>query len=215
MDDNIIPFPNFSKKDRLEQGEDECLTPEIIHNWKQGLLSEAPKQWNTYERMFGFIDEDVQEIIRLFLVSEQGDKLLKTRFLQKLKLICPGKLSFIVYKSDQKKELMLSEVPVEKEEWSEEVLSPLVLLEEKAYDNPSLIELAKEMWFFFLEKEYPFIPEMNDPLLWTAAIHSYTLRMVDFDMSGKSVEKLALLYEMEEKEFIHACSRFETILQQV
>jgi|GEM_PF-6894989 len=214
MEDNIIPFPIFNKRDRMELSDEEYLTPEAIQMWKHGLQGSFSDQWQAYEMMFGFMEEEVQEVIRGFLLSPSGDPLLKTKFLQKLKQVCPEKMRFSVLKKNRRKELALKEVPIEKDEWPEDLMIPLTLLEDKAYNNPSLQELASELWMFLLEKEYPFHPTIDEPLKWTAGLHSYTLKVIDEERADKSVRKLAQLYEVEESEWKKLSAMFEEFLGQ-
>jgi hypothetical protein len=193
------------------------VSPDLIDEWRKGLLSESFKaQWNTYEKMFDFIAEEVQQIIEEFLLWRQGDALLKTKLLQKLKLNCPHSLQFQVKKGDQATSVCLADVPLEKEDWSEEHMLPYQLIEDKAHDDPTLVQMAEEVWVYFLEKHYPFIPQINKALKWTAALHFYTLKLVDESFAESQLsEKFVHIYQFSEEEIREHCQFFERLLLRI
>jgi hypothetical protein len=216
VEDNIIPFPNFSKKDRIEQSDDEQLSPQLIEQWSKGLnSSDFKEQWKNFEQMFGFIDSQVQMVIEQFLSSEQGDLVLKTKFLQKLKQICPGNQKYVIRKRDQWTTLLLKDVPIEIEEWPEEWMTPYHLIEEKAYDDPILAEMAQELWIYFIVKKYPFFTKINETLSWTAALHYYTLKVMDEEFANSQVDKITLSYEISSDELLEKVQHFERELWQL
>jgi hypothetical protein len=211
-DDNIIPFPNFSRKDRLEQGDEEILQSDSIEMWRKGLQGTFEQQWRTYERMFGFIDSQVQEVIAEFLSTANGDPTLKTRFLQKLKLICSSQLDFSVSKRGMVRKVTLSDVPIDIEDWADDILKPAQQLENEAFNEPSLIEMGKELWIYLLEKEYPFVPQITDSLCWTGILHYYTLRMINEEDAQLRLGQLAKQYKLSATELIQQTEEFERLL---
>jgi tetratricopeptide (TPR) repeat protein len=206
-----------AKEDLGSGSEGAFLDEETLKEWRKGLQSESYEvQWKTYEMMFQFIGEEVQKIIGDFLLYKQGDSLLKTKLLQKLKLNCPHSLQFKVQKENQIKTLRLIDVPVEQEEWSEEHILPYQLIQDKAHDDPSLVQMAEEIWIYFLEKHYPFIPQITDALKWTAALHFYTLKIVDEPFAEVQLrEKFVGIYQCSEQEIREHCQIFESLLLRI
>jgi hypothetical protein len=214
MKDNVIPFPNSERRNRLQKGDETSLSSQVIQGWKEGLQDSYEKQWKTFESMYAFLDDEVQEIIEEFLIDPQGDMLLKTRLLQKLSQY--GKDRVVkVEKLTKYTAIKLSEVPIEREEWPEELLKPIHLLEEYVFHDPVLNEMCKELWFYFLEKIYPFFPDITYPLHWTAAIHYYTLNLIDDEYMKIKLKDLANIYSLTQEELIQHVARFEQALLQL
>jgi tetratricopeptide (TPR) repeat protein len=193
------------------------VSPEVVADWKKGLQSDSFKiQWNTFDKMFDFIAEEVQQTIAEFLLLNQGDSLLKTKLLQKLKLNCPNSLRFEVKKEDQITTVCLADVPLEREDWSEEHMLPYQSIEDKAHDEPSIVQMAQEVWVYFLEKHYPFIPQIGKSLKWTAALHFYTLKLVDESFADSQLgEKFVYSYQFSEEEIREHCQFFERLLLRI
>jgi hypothetical protein len=193
------------------------VNPELVAEWRQGLHSDSFKvQWNTFEKMFDFIAEEVQLIIAEFLLLNQGDFLLKTKLLQKLKLNCPHSLKFQVQKGDQISLVCLADVPIEKEDWPEEHMLPYHCIEDKAHDEPSIVQMAQEVWVYFLEKHYPFIPQIGKSLKWTAGLHFYTLKLIDESFAESQLgEKFVYIYQFSEEEIREHCQFFERLLLRI
>ncbi|WP_202080257.1 hypothetical protein [Caldalkalibacillus salinus] len=155
------------------------VEPDRLQLWRKQLLQENMKQqWETFDQMFGFMQEEVHELIETFLIYEEGDHLLKTKMLQECKQVCPGSWSYPIRKGEHSETVTLEEVPLLKEDWPETYVKPLQSLQDYTYDNPTVIQMGAEVWFYFLEKHYPFLPEIDDTLSWTAGLHLYTLRMI-------------------------------------
>ena len=203
--DNLISFPLRSNLP---------ITPELIKEWTSGLAnSDYGEQWRTFERMSNFSDIFVLQLIQDFLLQETGEPLLKTRLLQTLRKTCPSSLRFEVKKGKEMQRISLAEVPLVLEDWPEEQISPLKTLEEKAYADPSLSELARELWQFFLEKRYPFHPEVKPALEWGAGLHIYTLATINEELVNQQIkEELPNLYGYSPEELVQFYHRFIKLL---
>jgi hypothetical protein len=158
------------------------FSTDVLHEWQQGLLQEdVTIQWNTFEKMFGLTDFRVLEIIKRFLVYERGDMLLKTKMVQQLKSICPWSITLEMTKGGKQQTIQVLDVPLNKEEWGA-YTKPLDVLEEQAGGHdPTLVDMAGELWILVLEKHYPFLPSFDDAYEWTAALHYYTLKIIQPD----------------------------------
>lgn len=185
------------KKDRGSGNKAE-LNPETLQEWREGLLSANIKQqYETFDKMFGFSQEQVMSLVEEFLRGDQGDFSLKTKFLQECKQTCPQNWTFLVKKGDKQQEVKLKDVPLGKEEWSEEYMKPLEVLQEKAHDNPTLIQMSNEIWVYFLEKYYPVLPEFGEHIYWTAGLHLYTLKLIHSEtLTIKQMDQIIQRYEI-------------------
>lgn len=201
QNNNLISFPLRSNLP---------ITPELIQEWASGLSSkDYAKQWRAFERMSNFSDIHVLGLIQDFLLQDSGEPLLKTRLLQTLKKTCPTTLSFEVEKKGERRVIKLAEVPVHLEDWPVEYIHPLTTLEEKAYADPSLIELARELWLFFLEKNYPFYPDMSQELAWSASLHIHTLATINEELANEQIKKeLPRQYGYSAEELVQFYRRF-------
>lgn len=173
--------------------------PELLHEWEKKLNSSSPQdQWKVFEQMQGLTDFQILKLIADFLLSEHGEPFIKTRFLQQLKRTCPWSIPLDVHKENQRATVDTREVPLAWEEWPEEARAPLLKLEEKAFDDPVLIEMGKELWLYVLERHYPFfIPSSVETCLWTAGLHYYTLKLVyEQEPSSFFKEKMDHLYSL-------------------
>ncbi|GGK30475.1 hypothetical protein GCM10010965_24170 [Caldalkalibacillus thermarum] len=202
MSDNLIPYP-FRKNQGLSTNpaspeRQEGLSPALISRWQQGLLSERyARQWQTFEEMAHFTDLRVMKLLEHFFLSDQGDWTLKTKILQTIRRTCPWPISFQVKKGENIQCVNIQDVPLSFEHWPEKVLRPCLTLEETSADNPSLVAMAKELWVYGLEKHYPFLPDFTNHLQWTAALHYYTLNVIDPELAGRSLERdLPQLYQL-------------------
>jgi hypothetical protein len=187
---------------------------EQLQAWREGLLSKSYEvQWKTYEKMTGFENEEVRTIVEEFLLSSEGDLLLKTKFLQRLKQAYESSCQVIVIKGNKQEQIELSTVPYAREDWPEEQIAPMKILQHNLYDDPSLEEMAKELWIYYLEKHYPFFPDMNHSLKWAAALHLYTLKIINEDISESQLNnKLVEIYNLSESEIREQCQYFEQLL---
>ena len=159
--------------------------------------------------MSNFSDIHVLGLIQDFLLQDSGEPLLKTRLLQTLKKTCPTTLSFEVEKKGERRVIKLAEVPVHLEDWPVEYIHLLTTLEEKAYADPSLIELARELWLFFLEKNYPFYPDMSQELAWSASLHIHTLATINEELANEQIKKeLPRQYGYSAEELVQFYRRF-------
>lgn len=193
---------------------------EDIERWKEGLLqTNSQKQWQSFQQMHSFMDERVFELIQCFLTYSKGDLLLKTKLLQQCKLICPHSWKLDVSKLDQHTTLKLGDVPVDFEEWDARLTKPLELLEEIAYQDPSMMEMAREVWVFFLEKRFPFnddlIEGLEEAYKWTASLHYYTLKVIQRESLQQERQKMAQWYDMTEEEIEQAEENFAELLMQL
>lgn len=188
-----------------------------LEQWHAGLLQPvAQKQWQTYEQMHSLMNEQVWEIIQEFMLYSQGDLLLKTKLLQQCKLTCPGSWVLNVEKLELQTTIKLNDVPVEMEDWKEDHLAPFKLLQETVYhNNPTLVEMARELWMYFLEKKYPFIPDLKQANKWTAALHSYTLKLMQQEQTEQELESMESWYQLNAEEIAHAEHEFAELLVQL
>ncbi|MDQ0339467.1 hypothetical protein J2S00_002255 [Caldalkalibacillus uzonensis] len=196
MPDNIIPFPGKERKSHHRPNE---FAAERISRWQKGLLSEDFKQqWQTFEEMDCLTDMTVLKVIEAFLLFEKGDRTLKTKLLQALKKKCPWPISMKVRKGDQQQTVNIQDVPLQWEEWDEQALKPCLELERLASDDPSLVQMARELWLYGLEKHYPFLPTFNKYLQWTAALHYYTLDIINPELAKQHLERqLPAVYQLD------------------
>lgn len=192
----------------------QAVDPKQLQVWKEGLLGKSFEvQWETYEKMTGFESEEVRGVVEEFLISSHGDFVLKTKLLQKLKKAYDFPLHIIIIKGSQQETIELSNVPVNIEDWIEEQITPIRLLQHNVYDDPSLEQMAMELWVYFLEKYYPFTPQMEHPLKWAAALHLYTLNMINEDIAESQLtNKLVGFYNLSESEIREHCQYFEQLL---
>ncbi|MFD1735995.1 tetratricopeptide repeat protein [Bacillus salitolerans] len=75
-------------------------------------------------------------------------------------------------------------------------------------ENPSLFELVKDMWHRHLLVMYPFIPEPEQPNLWSAGLHK-----VGYDTHGIDVDldELTVLYGITINDLLFSSSRIREI----
>lgn len=75
-------------------------------------------------------------------------------------------------------------------------------------ENPSLFEVAKEMWFRHLYVSYPFISQPENASVWAAGLHK-----VGYDLHGIEIEleEIAELYEISTQDLLFASSRIKEI----
>lgn len=187
---------------------------ELLQEWKEGLQDDSFKvQWETYEKMTGFQDEEVRAVLEEFLRSTQGDLVLKTKCLQQLRKDLNCDYQILVKKGEEQKTIEVNDVPVNREDWPEEQVAPILLLQQKVYDDPTLEQMAEELWIYFLEKHYPFVPQIEQPLKWTAALHFYTLKMVNEDIAESQLrDNFVEIYNISEAEIRERCQYFEYLL---
>ncbi|GAA0355516.1 hypothetical protein [Bacillus horti] len=185
------------------------ISADQLEDWKKGILqTDLKKQWQTFEQMHSFIDEGVFAVLQQFLLYAKGDPLLKTKIVQQCKLICPGSWSVEIEKRGSKAYISLSQVPVELGEWDSAYLKPLELLQDIAYRDPSLVEMSKEAWLFYLERSFPFIPEIEKANKWTAALHYYTLRIIHEEIAANQLQRIAEQYNLSVDEVVEAERQF-------
>lgn len=209
MTDNIISFPLHKKNIPI--------SPEMLNQWRTGLYSSSyEEQWRTFEQMTSFSDIHVIHLAQEYLNLHTGEPFLKTKLLQVLKNTCPSSLAFQVEKHKQGKQITLEQVPIQFDHWEPELLVPIQILQDKAYADPSLVEMAKELWIYFLEKYYPFNPVIEEDIIWTAGLHFYTLTVINEELANIQLEeKLPNLYGLPKEVLLQQYQRFEALLKQM
>lgn len=205
MGDKIISFPLRSHQP---------LTEELLSEWKAGLESkDHNEQWRTFERMSNLADIHVLHLCQDFLSLDTGDDLLKTKLLQALKRTCPSSLSFQITKRNKTKRITLADVPLQLEDWGNSLIRPVHLLEEQAATDPTLVQLATELWVYFLEKNYPFYPSILTAKEWSAGLHIYTLAVMDNQLAQeKLLRELPEQYDLAPEELLKCYRRLASFL---
>lgn len=238
---NVIPFPgryhpneqniesedhSKSEQDKLHEENSESHEKHIretyqmeqqgdkLREWYEGLLNPSyESQWKLFEQLGALTDIATIKLLEQFMLYKQGDLVLKTKILQSLKQQCPWPLPFTIYKNGQEKEIKLTDVPLVFSDWPEPYLLVYYELEGAAYDDPSLLEMAKELWQYALEKHYPFMPTITNHLQWTAGLHYYTLSVINEDMAHYLLEEtLVSTYDFTKEEIVAFKQNFEQLL---
>ncbi|MBB5172658.1 tetratricopeptide repeat protein [Texcoconibacillus texcoconensis] len=187
----------------LDVGEDWTNTKEWLKFLQKG---NKDQQWGAIQQLGPKMDEEVLDAYRTFLKTEDNDPALKSYLLQLLKENEVTE-TFYIAKFGRTYSLIPNELEsVFHERFGERVLA--ILHDTLAHENPTLYEMAEQLWWHYLFAIFPQSPEPDEESVWAAALHALTSRLLGGE---DEADEIAMIYEANDEKVAEAMAKIVAI----
>lgn len=154
---------------------------ESDQTFRNNLLdNDTTKQWVAIQSASNFLNPERIASIQEYLVNEDGDSFLKSIAVKLLKDQAPELDSVELHKYGQTFHISLDHEPLFDEEKNQQVKEHLMLVEQ---NNPSLYDMALQIWEHFFIARFPFEINHLSSSAWAAACYFYTQQINGVDPS--------------------------------
>lgn len=167
------------------------------------------KQWLAIQMLGKMANRVFFEAVKDCLKNKKFDPVLKSIILQFLKEKNIAE-TIEIHKFGKVVKLHTTELEsVFHEKFGKNTLA--VVAEQLENHNPSLFEMASQMWWHYLFVIYPIVPKPLNPNLWAAAIHKTAAEMTGLEEDDL---QLAKLYQVNLEQLLECSQRMMKIEQE-
>jgi len=173
-----IEAPNYAEGNAvdLEETLKQTLIENDYHHEQAALLQQLKDQnIHKYVPVFAhFLQVPSKHpiiktmVLQLLMMNKVSDSITMEKF-GEIRLVVPSNLH-----------------DLSEDDYAREVLA---LLEDRlGQENPTLFEVAKELWLRYMYILFPFTPTEDQPSIWAAALHLYSCELQGIDIENDEIE---------------------------
>ncbi|MCF6138133.1 tetratricopeptide repeat protein [Pseudalkalibacillus berkeleyi] len=218
MAENFYQLLYFSRKmaEDESQGLDvkneipESVSPTDLNNLESQLKSgDSKQQWQAVQSIEMPDHPEIREQLKRYLTYPDGNPSLKTIVLQMLK-DGPAHETVNVHKFGKSIDIHtgdLEDIP----EGQFYRLVKKIIVHELEQNNPTLLEMAVQIWDHYLFMVYPFQPEPLNEQLWAVAVLEVAHRLNGLEFDGDELQIAFSLDEQTVEEVVEKILEIERI----